>query len=210
MNDIEADGCYTLRGIDMDQAFASPKLSDRALTAACWTTAQFDASFPGWQLYRRITAGAHLFDRDLDAWAITTARLLARSRVVKTGKSYVSPLLRARFGWITRAARDGLQLVVQGHTAAVYERTERYGIHADTYLRIRDPIAAGLQIGLDTFRAELSANYFRARKTEMFDSGGMVLLQNSIEAPVDFGNLWYGPQSGNTWVNPTSVDTDQN
>src|SRR5574337_981720 len=70
----EAVGDWTLRGLDVDQVFARPELSDDALTAACLTTARFDPAFPGWQLYRRIVAGFTMFDAELDEWAVGVGR----------------------------------------------------------------------------------------------------------------------------------------
>lgn len=157
--------CYALRGVDADQVFASQQLSDTALTAAVRVTARFDASFPGWFLYRRVVAGVSLFDRHLDDWATTTAMMLATAHKVK-GREYIQAS-RRRTDWIHQAGRDALDYAICGRYAAgLGERGERYQVSPKTYQKVRDPIAAGLWIGLQTFQSELHTEYFRVRRQD--------------------------------------------
>ena len=128
----EIAGDWDLRGLDADQVYARPELSDDALTAACWATAKFHATFPGWQLYRRIAAGMTVFDNELDAWVVGGARLLARARKTKTGRRYIE----ARGPWIDQAARDALASVVTGYRINTAERARVCQVEPRTYLKI--------------------------------------------------------------------------
>lgn len=173
-------GCWDLRGIDLDSVFASDSLSDTALTAAYRTAAKFSAHFPGWFLYRRVVGGIGLFDRQLEAWAVTSARLLSRSRK-DNGRDYIGPKTRAKtvmvdrggrevpVSWIAQAGRDGLDFAIYGRYhegAGLVERAKRFGVHPTTYQSVRDPVAKSMWIGLETFRAQLHAEYWRVRDDE--------------------------------------------
>lgn len=158
--------CFDMRGRDLDQVFAMQNLSDTALTAAYRVCARFDPAFPGWQLYRRIAAGIGLFDRHLEYSAIAVARRLARSEKLN-GRSYISGAIRQKNGWIAQAGRDALDFAIYGrYPASVDERARHFGIWRDTYKAVRNPIAAGLWIGVETFRSELHAEYLKVRRDE--------------------------------------------
>lgn len=161
----KAEGDWSIRGRDADQVFASQTLSDTALSAAVRVSARFDPSFPGWQLYRRVVAGVGLHDRQLEAWAIGTARALSRMHK-KGGRDYIRVDARMKPGWVAQAGRDALDFAIYGRHhpgAGLNERAERFGVHWKTYQAVRDPVAAGMRIGMDTFAAELHAEYFRVR-----------------------------------------------
>lgn len=167
----QAVGDWTLRGLDVDQIFAQPRLSDDALTAACLTTARFDPSFPGWQLYRRVVAGFTMFDAELAEWAVGVAHVLATCRNRKTGRAYIPEWARInqRGAWIAEAAKDALRAVVDGEKLPETARALDLRIHRDAYRRIKHPVAAGMEIGLQTFRAELTSKYYFVRKTQFLD-----------------------------------------
>ena len=161
----QAVGDWSLRGVDADQVFASQQLSDTAMTAAVRVTARFDPSFPGWLLYRRVVAGVGLFDRQLEAWSVSTARMLSRMEK-RNGREYVQAA-RRRPDWIAQAGRDALDFAIYGkYAAGLGERGDHFGVSPKTYQAIRDPIAAGLWIGLQTFQSELHAEYFRVRRAD--------------------------------------------
>lgn len=156
-------GCWDLRGIDLDGVFASESLSDTALTAAYRTAAKFSHHFPGWFLYRRVAAGIDLFDRQLEAWAVTSARMLSRS-LKDNGRDYIGPKTRAKPLWVAQAGRDALDYAIYGKYAeGLHERAGRYGVAHLTYQAIRDPVAKSMWIGLETFRAQLHAEYWHVR-----------------------------------------------
>lgn len=162
----QAVGDWSIKGRDADQVFASAQLSDTAMTAAVRVCARFDPYFPGWYLYRRVVAGVDLFDRQLEAWAVTNARMLSRMTKAN-GRQYIGPITRNKLGWVAQAGRDALDFAIYGRYASgLNERGERFGVHWKTYQAIRDPVAAGMRIGLDTFAAELHAEYFRVRREE--------------------------------------------
>ena len=157
-------GDWDLRGIDLDTLFAMPELSDTCIDAAIRTQARFSWKFPGWFLYRRVVSGSTLFDRQLEAWAVGCARGLARATTV-TGHPVVAS--RARGSWVAQAGRDALDYVIFGkYPATDRQRGEMFGIRNVTYAKLRDPIAQCMWIGLETFRAELHAEYWRVRRDE--------------------------------------------
>ena len=159
-------GEWDLRGIDLDPLFAMQELSDTCIDAAIRTQARFSDKFPGWFLYRRVVSGCHLYDRQLEAWAVGCARSLARSRKI-TGRSWIAGKVRARGAWVAQAGRDALDYAIYGRYADSSESREvRFGVSAETYRKLRDPIAQSMWIGLETFRAELHAEYWRVRRDE--------------------------------------------
>jgi len=159
-------GDWDLRGIDLDTLFAMPELSDTCIDAVIRTQARFSEKFPGWFLYRRVVSGSPLFDRQLEAWAVGCARGLARARRV-TGRPWIAGKVRAKGGWVAQAGRDALDYVIFGRYADSAESREtEFGVSAETYRKLRDPIAHSMWIGLETFRAELHAEYWRVRRDE--------------------------------------------
>lgn len=189
----EAVGDWTLRGLDVDQVFARPELSDDALTAACLTTARFDPSFPGWQLYRRIVAGFTCFDGELREWAQGVGALLSLAHR-GDGRAYIAK----RGEWIAVASRDALDAVVTGMSPVETVRARQLGIDLKTYRRIKHPLAACMEVGMQTFRAELLTKLYFVRRIHLAELGDKVLVP---ERDVFNSGLRFGPQSGNSITN---------
>ena len=159
-------GDWDLRGVDLDSLFAAGELSDTCLDAAIRTQARFSDKFPGWFLCRRVVSGCPLYGRQLEAWAVGCARSLARARKV-TGRPWIAGKVRARGSWVAQAGRDALDYSIFGRYAAgLHERAEQFGVAHLTYQKLRDPIAQCMWIGMETFRAELHAEYWRVRRDE--------------------------------------------
>lgn len=160
----EVTGDRNIRAADADQVFASHHLSDTAMTAAVRVCARFDPSFPGWFLYRRVVAGTNLFDRQLEAWAVSSARSLSRMEK-RNGRQYISGATRGP--WVAQAGRDALDYAIYGRYAeGLTSRAATFGVHEVTYQKIRDPIAACMWIGLQTFQSEIHSEYFRVLRDE--------------------------------------------
>lgn len=163
---VRAGGDWDLRGIDLDSLFAADELSDTCIDAAIRTQAKFDRSFPGWLLYRRVASGTNLFDRHLEAWAVGCARGLSRAEKVN-GRAYVSAATRQKPGWVAQAGRDALDYAIFGRfPASADERESRFGVSHKTYIKVRDPVARGMWVGMDTFRAMLFHEYWQVRRDE--------------------------------------------
>jgi len=146
-----------------------PELSDTCIDAVIRTQARFSERFPGWFLYRRVVSGCPLYDRQLEAWAVGCARSLARARKV-TGRPWIAGKVRVKGGWVAQAGRDALDYAIFGRYADSSESREtEFGVSAETYRKLRDPIAQSMWIGLETFRAELHAEYWRVRRDERSD-----------------------------------------
>lgn len=159
-------GDWDLRGIDLDTLFAAPELSDTCIDAAIRTQARFSEKFPGWFLYRRVVSGCPLYDRQLEAWAVGCARQLARSRRL-TGHPWIAGKARAKAGWVAQAGRDALYYVIYGkYPDSAAAREALFGVSDKTYVKLRDPLSQCMWIGLETFRAELHAEYWRVRRDE--------------------------------------------
>lgn len=164
---VQAD--YAVRGVDLDSLFAVDALSDTCIDAAIRTTAKFDNSFPGWLLYRRVVSGSNLFDRQLEAWAIGCARALSRAEQIN-GRAYISGATRRKSAWVAQAGRDALDYAIFGrYAASADEREQRFGVSHKTYCKVRDPVARGMWIGMDTFRAMLFHEYWQVRRDEKCD-----------------------------------------
>lgn len=154
-------GCWDVRGPGIDALFAG-HLGDTALTAVLWTDRAFDRGFPGWELYRTVISGDRIFDRTLEAYAIGMARALVRAKR-KTGHSEVAKRAR-RNNWLRQAARDALFMVVHGkQPMGAIQRGQQFNVSHTTYIRVRDAVAGGMAIGLETYRAVLFSNVHRVR-----------------------------------------------
>lgn len=163
---VAASGDWDLRGIDLDSLFAVSQISDTCIDAAIRAQSKFSDKFPGWLLYRRVVSGCPLFDRQLEAWAVGCARSLARARTA-TGRTWIAGKVRSRGGWVAQAGRDALDYAIFGRYAGSSESREAwFGVSAETYRKLRDPVAQSMWIGLETFRAELHAEYWRVRRDE--------------------------------------------
>lgn len=164
------DGRWALNRGDPDVPFSRPGLSDRALTAAVWTTARFDKSFPGWQLYRRIMVGFDGFDAELLEWATSCAWALARAKT-RNGRDYLRA--DARGPWIAFAAADALHCAIFGrYPSGADGNGAIHGVRLATYRKVRDPVAGGLILGLESFRSELHYQYHRAAKAQIDEGDG--------------------------------------
>lgn len=151
-------GDYDFRGREFDKIFAATELTDAAIDAANRACAKFHPSFPGWEIYMRTLTGESLYDRKLEMWAITTARMLARARK-KNGREYIQAAARSP-QWIAFAGRDGVYHAVHGKfPMSLGDRSREFGIAPVTYQRVRDPIAGALDEGMRNFRGVLHAEY---------------------------------------------------
>jgi hypothetical protein len=158
-------GDYDLRGLDLDAVFGADRLSDTCIDAIARVSARFDSRFPGWLLYRRVAGGCGLFDRQLEAWAISCTRMLSRAKQ-KNGHPYIAERVRGP-EWIAQAGRDALDFAIFGrYQAGSTERAARFKIKDDTYRKLRDPAAKSMWIGMETFRGALHVEYWQVRRDE--------------------------------------------
>lgn len=167
------EGCWNLRGPGVDGLFAGDlSRSPTALTAIQWTDRQFHSGFPGWSLYRTVVSGDSIHWRKLEAYAIGMARALTRAR--RNSKNSLPLIARRvrRNDWIAQAARDALFMVVHGKAPIGGDvRGEAFGIWPDNYRKVRDAVAGGMTIGLETYRAMLLVNLYRVRDAELRGEG---------------------------------------
>lgn len=144
---------------NLDDAFSSEALSDAALTAARRVTERFHSSFPGFPLYRLIVAGVQ--DPRVTNWAMMSARILAQSKR-NTGHPYIAHRTQGQNDWLDQAGLDALYSVVnQRWPASLRERSKEFGVDKETYGSVRDPVAAGMHIGLRLFQTQLHAEYLK-------------------------------------------------
>jgi hypothetical protein len=150
---VEQVASFDVRGKDVDTIFATDFTSDRCLSAIIAAQKQFDPSFPGWALYRRVLIGDGLLDRTLEAYAIGMARGVARAH--KLNGRRVVPIATRKNAWLAQAGRDGLDFALFGKfPCGVNLRAEQFKVQNHTYQRVRDAVGLGIWIGLDTFAAE--------------------------------------------------------
>jgi len=144
---------------NLDDVFASPALSDAALTAVRRLDARYHVSFPGFDLYRLTAAGVPSVR--VTNWAVMTARILAKAEK-KNGHPYIGREAGQRTDWVDRAGLDALASVVeQKWPAALDARAKEFGVHRDTYKAVRDPVAAGMNIGFRMYQTQLHAEYIK-------------------------------------------------
>jgi len=144
---------------NLDDVFASPALSDAALTAIRLLDERYHVSFPGFDLYRLIAAGAP--SPRVTGWAMMTARVLAKSEK-KNGHPYIGREAGQRTDWVDRAGLDALASVVeQRWPVSLDARAKEFGVHRDTYKAIRDPVASGMHIGFRMYQTQLHAEYIK-------------------------------------------------
>lgn len=153
-------GDWFLRGMSADQVFALNPLPDNCIDAANRTEAMFDPSFPGWKLYCRVIRGETMFDRDLAAWAIGSARFFARSRKlngrrVTSGGFENSP-------WIAQAGLDALEYVIAGKFAEPPHVTAaRLGVSRGRYHAFRSHLMGFMVAGFQNYMGALHWQYSR-------------------------------------------------
>ena len=163
-------GDYFARGIDT--LFASVKFyrdgwgPNICKDAIARTSARFDPAYPGWFFYRRVRHGDCRFDRALEAYAIGGARALARSEKAN-GRRYISRASPTKPGWITQAGRDALDYAIYGkYAAGLGDRGEYFGVSPKTFQAIRDPLAAGMFIGIETWTSTLHSEFMSLTSRE--------------------------------------------
>lgn len=159
-------GDYDVRGRGLDGVFAQEVVTDSMIDADRAVRAELGNDFPGWALYRRIAAGVRIHDDDLAEWAYLTGTALAKARK-RNGRAFISGATAAKPGWIARASWDALDRVIEGgFPEGLNRRAARYGVSSATYQAIRDTVAGGMLMGLETYKAMLHAEYLRARMRE--------------------------------------------
>lgn len=169
MSKVEAVGDWDKRGRDLDGIFAQRVITDSMIDADAKVRKIMGDIFPGWALYRKIIAGVDVFDAKLDEWATTTAWALAKSEKVN-GRRYISEKIAAKPGWVDQAGRDALDSAIRfsgfKHAVSALDRSEQFGVDQETYRKIRNPVTAGLCIGIDTYKPILHSEYLRLRWAE--------------------------------------------
>lgn len=152
-------GDYDLRGREIEQVFTIEPIPDNCVDAANQAAAKFDRRFPGWQIYCRIIRGDALFDRQILAWAVASARLYARMRK-RNGQAVVRAA--ARGPWIAQAAADAVDYVVFGRFADTGKAaSERFGVDDELYTRFRKELASLMTIGFQSYVSVLHYQYTR-------------------------------------------------
>lgn len=161
---------HVVRGIDT--LFGSVKFyredwaSNICYDAIARTSAKFSPDYPGWFMYRRVRHGDNRYDRALEAFAIGGARGLARAGKAN-GRKYVSGATCRKRGWIAQAGRDALDYAIFGRfPAGLNERAAHFGVHWKTYQAIRDPLAGGLFIGVETWTSQLHTEFVSLARRE--------------------------------------------
>lgn len=156
-----ATGDYDLRGRDLAQVFASPKLSDAALTACTKPRNPEMRGFPAYQIFARIVRGDVLYDRELYEWVAGTVRLLVRARSKARGRPYVNNPGQ----WCVTAGQDAMAYIIhQRWPLPASVRATQYDISEKTFRRVRDPIAGGILLGLNGYIAELTGVYHEVQR----------------------------------------------
>lgn len=170
-------GDVQIRGLDT--LFGSARFyRDDWASGICYdavrrTADDFDRSYPGWHVYRLTRHGDA---RSLNA-VIEYAELMAGA-VAKAekanGRPVVAPLTRQKFGWVKQAGRDGVDYLVHGRfPAGLNDRAKLFGVHWQTYQKVRDSVAGGLWIGAETWRDRLHMHFVSLAKREYSRSGGI-------------------------------------
>jgi hypothetical protein len=144
-----------VKELDLDSAFNGHELSEAAELAKQATVARFDTSFPGWKLYRLVIADEP--SHQVLNWALDGARGLAKARK-KNGHAYIRESIHG--DWVDAAGMDALYFVCKGKfPESLNGRAKEFGVRNVTYGAIRDPVAAGMLLGLELFRTQLHAEY---------------------------------------------------
>jgi hypothetical protein len=154
---------YDLRGLSIEQLFAVTPLRDCCIDAANRATRKFNSRFPGWALYARVVRGETYYDRQLEAWAITCARMLSRA-VQASGYPYTRP--SARGPWIAASGLDALYTVLGYRAPDLQERAAQLEVDKRTYARIYRPVYGAIAMGLLEYSSELSYQLRQVRREE--------------------------------------------
>lgn len=160
---------HNIKGGGVEAVFATSFTSDDCMDALTAAQRQFDPTFPGWALYRRLVIGDSLLDRTLEAYAIYMARGVAR-REKANGRAVVGRCAR-RGDWVAQAGRDGLDFALFGKfPCGIAERVERFGVSNKPYQLVRDSVAGGMWAGIATFRSCLHHEYFKIKSRRKYSA----------------------------------------
>lgn len=151
---------------DIDGVFAAVVVTDAMIDADRKTREEIGEDFPGWMIYRKVLTGTEMFNDELAEWAHLTAHALASARQ-ENGRQYIWRSVAARPGWVTQAGWDALDRAVEGKFPAPLEsRSKQFGVDSATFRKVRDAVAGGLIIGMETYRGILHYHYLRSQWRE--------------------------------------------
>lgn len=163
-------GDTIVRGLD--PLFASVKFyRDDWASGVCYdaikrTEADFHASYPGWEVYRWTRHGDERSRKAVVAYGELMADAVAKAEKLN-GRPLVAPLTRQKFGWVRQAGRDGVDYLVFGKfPASLNDRAKLFGVHWQTYQKVRDSVAGGLWVGAETWRDRLHMHFLDLAKRE--------------------------------------------
>lgn len=149
--------------VSVEEFFALNPMPDTCIDASNRAGRKFSEHFPGWELYARIIRGETGHDARLREWVIAGGRMLAQSKG-KSGQPYIKP---SKLGeWIDAAALDALRAVIGLPIPHEEFRAAQFGIAPQTFLRIYNPIAGMMAVGLALFTQELEYQWGRVKNDE--------------------------------------------
>lgn len=154
-------GDYDVRSLGAEQFFALTPLRDNCVDAANRAAKRFESGFPGWQLYCRIVRGESIFDRQIMAWAISSARMYSRMRK-RNGQCVVRKAARGQ--WIAQAAADALDtLIFCRRMESTIVIARRLDVDDKLYERFRLELLGLMTLGFSGYVAELHYQLYRVR-----------------------------------------------
>lgn len=154
-------GDYDVRSLSAEQVFALTPLPDNCVDAANRAARRFDSGFPGWQLYCRIVRGESIFDRQIMAWAISSARMYSRMRK-RNGQCVVRKAARGR--WIAQAGADALDALIFGRRVESTSKVAHLlDVDDELYERFRLELLGLMALGFSGYVAEVHYQLYRVR-----------------------------------------------
>jgi hypothetical protein len=144
-------GDWDLRGIDLETRYAKfsrEPLPDEDVWALAMAKLVLPASSVGDKLFLTHVSDCQCYRAELSEWALMVARGIAKARYKRPGGQRRREYCEAyREDWGTQAALDGLSLALYGNCPEITGRAEFFGVHKETYRKIRD-FVGGLAVDL--------------------------------------------------------------
>lgn len=166
-------GDWDLRGIDLETRYAKfsrETLSDEDVWALAMAKLVLPASSVGDKLFLTRVSDCRGYRAELSEWALMVARSIAKARFKHPGgqrrRAYCEGY---REDWGTQAALDGLSLALYGNCPEITVRAEFFGVHKETYRKIRDFVGGGAVDLMTEFRYALEWAHGR-RRDRVFDA----------------------------------------
>ena len=149
---------YQIKGRDLRQAFSGfcrAPLNDAAIWSLSQATAALPAHHIGFQVWITEVAGANVHMGHIIRWSkrLAWASACLKPRMGVRRRRMVEGY---RSDWGNQAALDAVELALTGACPSAIGRAEEFGVHRDSFRRVRNFVGGALRLQSSQFESELA------------------------------------------------------